>query len=684
MKIMIVESPNKIKKIQAILGNGWKVLASVGHIRDLPQNDMGIEAGNFALKYVFIPPMNAGGRKFPGGEERVGRIKKELAQASAIYLATDPDREGEAIAWHLKESLKLKESDYLRVTFDEITESVIRNSINNARKLDYALVHAQEARRALDRIVGYSVSPVLSDILGQRLSAGRVQSVAVRLVSDLEKRIKLFSKTDHYGAVVSFDNGDWQAEWDTKPFVTEDQPYILNAALAGKAAACRQFKVIAAKSGTAKESPPSPFSTSLLLQAASVSLKLDPEVTTKIAQKLFEQGAISYIRTDGVNISQESIAEIRAFAVQKGWKLPDEARQFKAKGGAQEAHEAIRPSHIDVLTAGEDEQQQAVYKLIWDRTVASQLADATYHVNQLVLQSTDSEEKFVFRAKGRTMLSAGWRALTKADAVEDTVTDADNAESDAGKVPALNEGALKAAESGKVLNKQTKPPARFTKASLIKKLEQEGIGRPATYAAIMGNIMGRGYLVEQKRFLVPTETGSLIVDSLVKAGFGFMNLSFTRNLESELDKIADGHRQYLDVVKPAFEQLQTELKAVTAAGKASPRFPCPKCGTGLQRRNRADKTGVFWVCGDAECKTFMDDEAGKPVPKRPPVVFKCPKCQSPLRRYQKKDKATQKPDGFAWFCTNREVCKTFMDDRAGKPIAQKTGQTPVKPKKKPK
>lgn len=674
MKIMIVESPNKIKKIQGILGNGWKVLASVGHIRDLPQNEMGIDERTLALNYVFIPPAKMAGRTFSGGEERVQKIKRELAQASAIYLATDPDREGEAIAWHLKESLKLKDSDYLRVTFDEITEPVIRASINNARKLDYALVHAQEARRALDRIVGYSVSPVLSDILGQRLSAGRVQSVAVRLVADLEKRIKLFSKTEHFGARIDFDNNAWQAEWDTKPFVTVEQPYVLDAALAARAAACRQFKVVAAKSGTVREAPPSPFSTSLLLQAASVSLKLDPEMTTKIAQKLFEQGAISYIRTDGVNISQEAIAEIRAFAIAKGLSLPDSARQFKAKGGAQEAHEAIRPSHIDVLTAGEDDQQRAVYQLIWERTVASQLADATYHANQLVLQATDSAEKFLFRAKGRTLLTAGWRDLTKNDAVEDTDT-GEGEDSNTGKVPALDEGMNKSADSGSVQQKITKPPVRFTKASLIKKLENEGIGRPATYAAIMSNIMSRGYLVEQKRFLVPTETGALIVDNLVKAGFGFMNLSFTRNLETDLDKIAEGQRQYVDVVRPAYEQLKVELRTAAAAGQAAPRFPCPKCGTGLQRRQRADKSGVFWVCGDAECKTFMDDEAGRPIPKRPAAVFPCPTCKAPLRRYQKKDKETQKPKGFGWFCT-QQACKTFLDDRAGKPVAAKKSTAP--------
>ncbi|MDP1770966.1 MAG: DNA topoisomerase, partial [Methylobacter sp.] len=345
MKLMVVESPNKIKKLETILGSEWKVVASVGHIRDLPRKELGIEQPGFTLNYEYIPSASANGRTFPGGEERVDRIRKEAGKAEMVYLASDPDREGEAIAWHLKEALDLGETDYLRVTFDAITNDVIRNALTKARKIDYNLVHAQEARRALDRMYGYLVSPLLSNMLGMSLSAGRVQSPAVRLVVDQSRRIKAFRKTMHFGAVVIFDGDTWQAEWNTKPFISEDNPYILDEALATRVAACRQFKITESDSGQAKQSPPPPFSTSLLLQAASVSLKFDPEITAKLAQKLFEQGAITYIRTDSVNFSAEAIAEIRDFAEGKGWPLPSKPRKFKAKGDAQEAHEAIRPTH---------------------------------------------------------------------------------------------------------------------------------------------------------------------------------------------------------------------------------------------------------------------------------------------------------------------------------------------------
>lgn len=715
MKLMVVESPNKVKKIESILGDDWKVVASVGHVRDLPKHEIGLEAPEFVLQYEYIPPATLQGRTFPGGEERVSRIRALAGRAEMIYLATDPDREGEAIAWHLKDALGLDERDYERVTFDEITAPVIRAAIAQARKIDGNLVQAQEARRALDRIVGYKVSPMLSNMLGQNLSAGRVQSVAVRLVVDLERRIKAFKKTDHFGAVVKFDGGAWKAEWDTKPFITEDVPYVLDETLAKQAAGCRQFKVLESGTDTAREAPPSCFSTSLMLQAASVSLKLDPEVTSKLAQKLFEQGAITYIRTDSVNISDEAVSEIRAYAEGKGWKLPDSPRKFKTKGGAQEAHEAIRPTHIEVEDAGEDENQRRLYRLIWQRSVASQLADARYKVNSVHLEATDGTKPFWFKAKGRTLIEQGWRVLTAKDAVEDKGDDqADNA----GTVPVLEVSSAKQADSGELLRKATKAPSRYTKASLIAKLENEGIGRPATYAAIMSNIMSRGYLTEEKRFLAPTETGVLIVDHLVKAGFGFMQLDFTRELESELDRIAEGERVYLDVVAPAYNQLSDELKNIAEGGEFKPRFACPKCGGGLRKlqkpgklplwfcTNKECKTflddldgkpqerrthacpkcetplrryqkkagGIGWFCTNDECKTFFDDEKGTPVEQK---IHPCPKCSSPLRRFQKKDKETQKPikGAFAWFCTNDE-CKTFLDDERGRPVEIKTSPCP--------
>lgn len=720
MKLMVVESPNKIKKLEPILGSDWKVMSCVGHFRDLPRNALGIELPDFTLNYEFTPSVSSQGRTFPGGQERIARIRKEARNAEMIFLATDPDREGEAIAWHLKESLGLDESEYQRITFDAITPNVIRGALSKPRKIDYNLVHSQEARRALDRLYGYLVSPLVSDLLGMSLSAGRVQSPAVRLVVEQERRIKAFKKTNHFGAAVLFDGETWKAEWNTKPFVTDEKPYVLDEALATRAAACRDFRVTHSESGHAKQSPPSPFSTALLLRAASASLKLDPEVTSKLAQKLFEQGAITYIRTDSVNFSDEAIVEIRGFAEEKGWNLPDKPRRFKAKDDAQEAHEAIRPTHIEVEEAGEDDQQRALYRLIWQRSVASQLADAIYKVNTVIMEGSAGKETFEFKAKGRVLIEKGWRVLTAKDAVKEDGDD-DSEDASDGRVPVLATGSMKKADSGKVLRKETKPPPRFTKASLIAKLEAEGIGRPATYSAIMQNIMSKGYLAEVKRFLEPTETGVLLVDQLVKAEFAFMELAFTRGLEQDLDVIAKGNSEYLDVVKPAYDQLQADIESVSGSGALKPRFPClkcesslrryspagkspfwrctntecktfmdddngkpverkthacAKCGTGLMRRFKRKKgSGYLWVCSFDECKNFMDDDKGKPVTA---VVHTCPKCKTaPLRRFQKKDKETGKPKGgFAWFCT-AEACKTFLEDEKGKPVAPKTAPCSV-------
>ncbi len=711
MNLMIVESPNKIKKIKAILGDGWTVMASAGHIRDLPRKGLGVDRNSLTLSYEYIPPVAVQGHTYPGGEERVARIQAVLGQTSMVYLATDPDREGEAIAWHLKEALGLSESEYERVTFDSITETAIQAALRQTRKIDMALVRAQEARRALDRIVGYRVSPVISDLLGMSLSAGRVQSPAVRLVVERDRQIREFKRTSHFGAVVSFDSGAWTAEWNTKPFITDDLPYVLDKTIALQAANCRTFTVSDCDSGTAKERPPSPFSTSLLLQAASVSLKLDPELTAKLAQSLFEQGAITYIRTDSVNFSDEAVSEIRHFATGQGWAVPEKPHRFKTKGDAQEAHEAIRPTHLEEKDCGETEQQKALYKLIWTRAVASQLAEAEYRTSLLKLVSTEYETPFEFVAKGRVLTQPGWRILTAKDAVvDDSDPENENREESAGAVPQLRVGTAKSAESGKVLNKETKPPARFTKASLIAKLESEGIGRPATYPAIMQNIMSKGYLAEEKRFLAPTNIGVSLVSELIKAKFGFMDLNFTRAMENDLDHIASNKSDYESVVRPAYDQLESELAQIAVS--VTPKFPCPKCGQALRRYSPAGKL-PFWACTNSECKTFMNDVNGSPValeehfcptcnnplrryrrkdgkpgwfctdeacktfmddkdgkPVKPPV-HPCPKCKAPLRRYQRKDKNTGKPKGgFGWFCTG-EACKTFMDDRNGQPIAQK-------------
>jgi len=461
---MIVESPNKTAKIAAILGEGWKVSASIGHIRDLPRKSIGVVAPDYKPEYVFTDTR---------AEEVTERLKGLAARADEVYLATDPDREGEAIAWHLKEALGL--SHYQRVTFDAITADVINKALTKPRQIDDHLVAAQEARRVLDRLVGYQVSPKLSDQTGRRgLSAGRVQSIAVRIVAERERQIKNFKPTKHFGAEVSFDKNQWSAQWKTKPHLAEGEEYILDLDLATRAAQCRNFTVTASGGKSRPEAPPAPFTTSTLLQAASITLHFDPEKTAHLAQALFAAGLITYHRTDSQNFGDEALTEIRAFAGTKGWATPAKPRKWKSKDGAQEAHEAIRPTHLDQLGAGETEEQKALYRLIWVRAVASQLADAEYYVSTVELESKDAAGTFQFVATGRTMTNPGWRALTPKDAADEADEESEEAKS-GGKVPILKPGLSLTAESGRVLNKSTKAPSRFTKASLIKQL----VTRPA-------------------------------------------------------------------------------------------------------------------------------------------------------------------------------------------------------------
>ena len=297
MKLMIVESPNKIKKIKAILGSGWDVAASVGHIRDLPVKSLGVEPNTYRLEYQILER----------SESVVSQLRQRAARSDQVYLATDPDREGEAIAWHLQQVLDLRR--YERVTFDAITENVILAALKAPRQLNTNLVHAQEARRGADRLVGYQVSPALSRQTGiARLSAGRVQSVALRLVVDRQREIEAFKETKHFGAEAIFDGGKWRAQWDTAPFLKDGEEYILDAALAEEAAKCRLFAVTGAATKPASKAPPPPFTTATLLQAASVTLGYKPEQTAQIAQRLFEEGLITYHRTDSQNFSAEALA----------------------------------------------------------------------------------------------------------------------------------------------------------------------------------------------------------------------------------------------------------------------------------------------------------------------------------------------------------------------------------------
>ena len=590
MNLMIVESPNKIKKIKAILGGGWDVAASVGHIRDLPVSEFGIEPETYRLQYQILERSKA----------IISQLRQRVARSEEVYLATDPDREGEAIAWHLQQVLNLRR--YARVTFDAITENVIRAAIKAPRQLNTNLIHAQEARRGADRLVGYQVSPALSRQTGiARLSAGRVQSVALRLVVDRQREIDAFKETKHFGAEAIFDNGKWRAQWDTAPFLKEGEEYILDASLAEEAAKCRLFTVTAAATKPAAKAPPPPFTTATLLQAASVTLGYKPEQTAQLAQKLFEEGLITYHRTDCQNFSAEALAEIRAYAANNNLPLPLKPRTWKSKESAQEAHEAIRPTHLEQRHAGVDNDQKKLYDLIWTRAVASQLANAEYSVNTLTLAAQDGSQPFVFKAMDRRLIKPGWRTLTAKDAAEEPDPDDSEKQSDEnGRVPSLARGTQLRADSARVLNKQTRPPNGYTQASLIKKLEHEGIGRPSTYPAILKNIITRNYIDDSKKILRATDLGILLIDAL-KGHFAFLEYDYTRSLEQQLDDIAEGKAQYFNVVSSIDGQLKRELaqlhiaprpslasngSASALTGTAPPpgSLLCPKCKQGTVKK----------------------------------------------------------------------------------------------------
>lgn len=592
MKLMIVESPTKAKKIGSLLGSDWRVEASMGHIVDLPTDQMAVEPQTYQLTYV------ASER----GRSVISRLKPLVAEADAIYLATDPDCEGEAISEHLKRYLRIER--YQRVTFNEITETGIKAALAAPRPIDRRLVAAQEARRAADRLIGYRVSFPISTAAGQSLTAGRCQSPAVRLVVERQNEIDRFKVTDHFSALAEFENGSWTAEWQTKSFLQGDDEYILDQSLAERAAACRRFTVTAAAEKPVAKGPPAPFTTSALLQAAGATLGYPPALTQKLAQSLFEAGLITYHRTDNPNLSDDGIAAIGAYAEGQGWQLSEKKRRWPLPEGAQEAHEAIRPTHVEDREAGEDDKQKALYKLIWQRAVASQLADAVYKTVTLDLTADAGGERFHFRARSAELVKQGWRIV----AADEKSDDEDEDESTNGRVPMLQPGTSVTATGGKILRKATKPPRRYTETSLIRKLEQMGIGRPSTFAAIVSNICNKKYVVVEKRYLVPTQSGRAIVGNLV-GRFDFAEYDFTKDLEKRLDLIAEGRERYVDVIADLDQRLDVELGKLASV---KPAHPCPKCGKAL--RLVTGKSRSFFGCSGYRdgCPVICENDNGKP------------------------------------------------------------------------
>lgn len=547
MKLMIVESPNKVKKISSILGSGWTVAASVGHIRDLPEHEAGVSAPDFRPKYQVTDQ----------GKGVVAKLKTLAARADSVYLATDPDREGEAIAWHIAEVLQLRNA--LRVTFNSITAKAITEALSYPRSIDLNLVRAQEARRVLDRLVGFTISPVLGHMLQEHASAGRVQTPAVRLIVEREREISTFKPIHHFLARLHFDNGRWTAGWITKPFLNMDEKYVLDEELARKAAAIKTLTVAKCEQKDVAKPPPPAFTTSTLLQAASAQLHLKPNQTAKLSQALFEQGLITYHRTDSQNLSEEAVAEIREYATQQKLPLPEEPRKWNSRQDAQEAHEAIRPTHFDIEQAGASVDEQALYDLIRKRALASQLADAVYSNAMLGLEGQFEGVTFHYSARASLLKVKGWRAVTFQDAVDEN----ENQDEDHGNVPQHPIGTIVTADKGDVVAKVTEAPSRYSQAGLIKKLEKLGIGRPSTYASTITNIMARGYIEEHENQVHPADKALRAIDAM-NGKFAFLQYDFTRDVEFQLDQVAHGKATYLDVVRNVDGQMQSELGRIGA------------------------------------------------------------------------------------------------------------------------
>ena len=587
MNLLIIEAPGKLKKLQPMLkklrpGEDWQVIASGGHIRDLPAKGQDVDMITTGVRKNFAPVYEV----LEKSTRAVQAMKTAAKKASDIYLATDPDREGESISWHIQQVLGLK--DYKRITFNEITLKRVEEALTNPRQIDLNRVASQECRRVLDRLVGYLVTQELRRLMGKPTSAGRVQSPAVYLVVLREREIHTFKVITHYGVRLNFtglaQGLSWHAEWQPVPdFANKDFPYVQDSNLAQLVASTRNVVVEACEDRKAERHPPAPFISSSLQQAASNALKWDPDKTMQVAQRLFEQGVISYHRTDNPNIPDEAMTDIRSVASAHGVKALDKRRVFKAAEGAQEGHPAITPTYWPNESAGENTEEQALYRLIWTRALASQLEAARYDVRTAKLLALGTDGKTLrFTATGKTLSYPGWLKLLQGDDAEDEQdAEANN------PVPALSSKQVLSVQSGELLTKKTQPPSRYTKASLIKEMERRGIGRPSTFASILKNITSKGLIEEKNRKLMPAPLGEETIAKL-EGYFSFVELDFTRELECDLDKIAQGQDTFGAVVARMHKRLEEELSQQRGSQSAvkppsthsvatNSTYTCPKC-----------------------------------------------------------------------------------------------------------
>lgn len=709
--LVIVESPSKAKTIGKYLGPSYEVKACMGHLRDLPKSTMGVDfEHDFEPHYI---PMK-------GKEAIISDLKKAAKNSGNVFLATDPDREGEAISWHLKELLSIPEEKTLRVTFNEITKNVVSKAIQEPRGIDYDLVNAQQARRILDRIVGYQLSPLLWKKVRKGLSAGRVQSVATRLVVDRENEIRNFVPQEYWTLDVVLDRvgkpGSFKARFYGDPkrreLASEAEVQEVLASLESGS-----FSVSSVKRSEKKRSPAPPFITSTLQQEASRKLNMTPKRTMAIAQQLYEGvdiagegtlGLITYMRTDSTRLSEDALEAAKEFIVGRYGKqyYNGAYRQFKTKNAAQDAHEAIRPSNVrldpETISGDLTKDQYRLYKLIWSRFVACQMANALF--DAIAIEAACGNN--VFRANHQSLKFAGFTAVYEEGKDDET-------EEVQSPLPDLIEGEpLKKASS---LQEQhfTQPPARYTEATLVRAMEEKGVGRPSTYATIISTIQDRDYVVKKDKRLMPTPLGEVVNGLMVDRFNDIVDVEFTAGMEAQLDQVEEGNLPWKKVLSDFYADFSKEMEAAEEALKdtrlkvpdevtdeicelcgrnmvvkvgrfgrflACPGYPeckntkpivermpgrCPKCGSGMLKR-KSKKGYAYYACErGAECG-FMSWDV--------PTEFDCPVCGQTM--FKKSGRGQMKP-----FCIN-ESCSNFLpEDKRGykrKPAAQTAEKTEEK------
>ena len=649
--LVIVESPAKAKTIGKYLGKDYEVKASMGHLRDLPKSKLGVDVEK-DFEPVYEPIKDK--------EKLIGELKRAADKADAVYLATDPDREGEAISWHLKTLLNLPDDKARRVTFNEITKKVVRESIQAPREIDQDLVDAQQARRILDRLVGYKLSPLLWKKIRRGLSAGRVQSVATRMVDDREREIEAFQPEEYWtlDAKLLPEPGGmpFLARWHGADGKKGELPDQAAAEAVIAEAAQETFTVSKIKRAEKKRNPAPPFTTSTLQQDASRKLNMTPRRTMAIAQQLYEGveisgegsvGLITYMRTDSLRLSEEAISAARAFIAGRYGPdyRPGTPRRYKAKGGAQDAHEAIRPS--DVFRTPEQvkkdltREQFNLYRLIWSRFVACQMSSAVYDAVSVEIQAGRHD----FRASSSSMKFSGFTAVYVEGKDEDK-------EEKTSPLPSLQEGQILPLLGFDPQQHFTQPPARYTDATLIRAMEEQGIGRPSTYAPTVSTILDRQYVMKEGKYLRITNLGRAVTNLMKERFSDIADLQFTARMENELDAVEEGKTPWKNVLRDFYGNFDRSLtEAEEALDGVRIKVPdevteevCPLCGRNLVVKR--GRFGPFLACpGFPECSFTM--------PLVEVMPGRCPKCGGRLMKRTGVSQNTGKP--YTYYCCENQV-----------------------------